>query len=326
MSLLKGKLNLSLWKTDPVDSMDKEEIIKKIEEMKFVDVSPTKEASQGFVPAFDIFDLEFKEEYTFLDGGLMFLGLRLDKKRIPPAIMKHEYKKALRAYLSAGSGSRKLTKQEKASLKEEVQAELFKKITAAPKMAEFLYDWRKGIIFLNSVSKDFVKLFPVMFEELFGNNTTLFELEDPYDFMDWLWYTGFYGEGDSLFLMEDNLLLKRGDSSIKFNNISPVDDTFKETFHKITSLASSSVKLLGDTHYNCTLSRDNSFLKAVELPKVTEDSEGEKLDRIGQLMERISFLEDFYEKIDKIFNLYAEFQKSEEREKLTEQIGKILGD
>lgn len=308
MPLVKGKLTLSVWETPPLTAIDAAAIIEGMEGWAFKEVEDSKEISQGFTTSLDLYNTSFEEHSTFLDNTFMFAGIRIDKKKIPPIVLKQEFKREMKDYYSRNPGlNRKLNKSEKEVIKEQAIANLLPKTIPTPKMTEFIYNWKKGVIYLNSSSKDFIHIFPVAFEKLFGVVPELKEAKhDPYNFVDWLFYQSL--STDTAFEIEDNLVLKDADRVVTFSNVEAQSGAFVDTFKNIPSIASSKVKLLGDTHFSCVLNNKDPFIKGLTLPKIDEEELEDGMGALGVLFERVGMVEEFYSKLSAIYAAYDEFK------------------
>jgi hypothetical protein len=103
-------------------------------------------------------------------GTLYVFSLRVDKRRIPPGVLKKHLTIAIQAELAKpeNSGKKHLSKERKKELKERVLSELIGHFLPIP--AEFNVIWDDRTVWFASTQGKMVNLFMMCFLETFGLN------------------------------------------------------------------------------------------------------------------------------------------------------------
>ncbi|MCX7019875.1 MAG: recombination-associated protein RdgC [bacterium] len=134
----------------------------------FRDIDPKKnpEYSIGWVNAFNPLDTHLKIEKT-LFGKYLVLGMRIDRKRLPPALLKARLTNAMRA-LAREKRVRKLSREDITGLKETLRAEMLASAGALTALFDAAWNYEAGEVYFSSASRkaseDFAELFGQTFE------------------------------------------------------------------------------------------------------------------------------------------------------------------
>ena len=125
----------------------------------------TEEKRLGWVSLTDILDTDF-ENANYALGDYLIFSLRIDRKLIPPKLMKIKLMEEERRFL-AQSGKNRINKQMAAGIKDKVKLELLTKLDAIPSFYDVCWAVGKNTIYFSSladkVADDFVDLFKKTF-------------------------------------------------------------------------------------------------------------------------------------------------------------------
>lgn len=146
------------------------EVLERLRKNAFQDIDATaEERSFGWVcfddwldPAFDAAPPE--------KGAYLAFSLRLDTRRVAPAVFKKYYQLALRQALAAvdDESKRFLSKDRKRELREQVALKLRARSLPVPAVFEVVWNTRDGLIWLASTNSKVRALFEDCFQQTFG--------------------------------------------------------------------------------------------------------------------------------------------------------------
>jgi len=146
-----------------------DKVLDQLTRYRFQDLDPSTGAHQafGWVNLTDPFGTEFAKTTIFYGEHLVGLTLRVDSINIPASQLKLHL--ARRATIKARSeGKEKLGKNEMASLKEDIQAEMSRKVLPTIKLYQMLYHSGSGRLWFFGKAKGIVQTFLELFHETFG--------------------------------------------------------------------------------------------------------------------------------------------------------------
>jgi hypothetical protein len=135
---------------------------------KFVPLAPEDEASEavGWCVIERPFDLDFEADRIFYDRFLV-LGLRVDKWRIPGALLRAQVADEEQRILSRGR-DKKLSRAEKDEIKLRVIARLRRKILPTSRAFDVLWDLDAGTVLLFTHSQRTTDELMALFQKTFG--------------------------------------------------------------------------------------------------------------------------------------------------------------
>lgn len=155
----------------------REVYLKHIRQRVFVPLSPEEEADErmGWCVVGSPLELELTHENVFYNSYLN-LGLRIDRWRLPPTLLKAQVVEAMQERLEK-TGKERLSKTEKEELQARVAVRLKKKLI--PTLRHFDLSWNldTGVAYFWSQSPKVVDQLLVLFEQTFGLD---FALYSPY--------------------------------------------------------------------------------------------------------------------------------------------------
>lgn len=129
------------------------------------------ERSFGWVCFDDLLDNTWKTAVP-QKGHYLIFALRLDTRRIPPAVMKKYFRLALdeaRRELAA-KGKKYITRDQKTEIKDRVKQTLLSKTLPVPAVFDVVWDSARNVVYLGSVSPKVRQLFEDQFSQTFDLN------------------------------------------------------------------------------------------------------------------------------------------------------------
>ena len=175
---------------------------------KAIDDSPGEDASLGFVRYGDYLDPNMALSNPFKEPFIA-VKLRLDARKIPPALMRAEVEKGTRDYQEKKAKRIKeeglilVSKDEKKEIRDAVKARLNQHTPPTPDTADVVWDYNANTIYLASSSKAFKEGLVTLFNKAFPDltlkeitplyKTSFVENVDIPDtvgmmFLTWLWH------------------------------------------------------------------------------------------------------------------------------------------
>lgn len=168
MGLVNGSVTYTKFKVEeelPKDFTDS--LNTRLSRHAFREIDPKKnpEFSMGWVNAFNPLDTHLKIEKA-LFGNYLVLGMRIDRKRLPLALLKARLAEAMRA-LAREKRVRKLSHDDIASLKETISAEMLAGAGATTAVYETAWNYESGVVYFSSASRKATDQFAELFGETF---------------------------------------------------------------------------------------------------------------------------------------------------------------
>ncbi|WP_028573811.1 recombination-associated protein RdgC [Desulfonatronovibrio hydrogenovorans] len=155
------------------------EIPDRLKKHKFKDIDQTAdERSFGWTSFDDMLDTNWSLASPH-KGHYLAFALRLDTRRIPPAVMKKHLRLALdQARMELESkGQKFVSRDQKKEIRENVQLKLFARILPIPAVFDVIWDTSAGTVYFGSTSPKARELF----QDLFTNTFELhLEPRNPY--------------------------------------------------------------------------------------------------------------------------------------------------
>lgn len=169
MGAFNGPITVSrLWiRGEPEDDF-RSAYEKTIRLRTFQPLKPEDEVDErvGWCAAGQALDLELEYEKIFKTHFLT-LGLRIDRYRIPPALLKAHLDEAATAYL-ARTGRERLSKAEKDDLVALTRTKLKRQLLPQMKVVDFVWDLSRGAGWFWSQSPTVIDKLTALFEQTFG--------------------------------------------------------------------------------------------------------------------------------------------------------------
>lgn len=146
------------------------EISRRLKSFAFVDIDQsTEERSFGWVSFDDMLDANWVAAGPE-KGPYVAFALRLDTRRIPPAVFKKHWMIALKESLArkGEEGKRYLTKDEKAELREQVRQRLLMRSLPIPAVFDVVWSVRDNRVYLATTNSKVRTLFEELFSRTFA--------------------------------------------------------------------------------------------------------------------------------------------------------------
>lgn len=171
MSFLKASCSFTRFRiTDSVPQALWGEIADRLKQYAFRDIDETSdERSVGWVSFEDMLDAEWRESPP-QKGAYIAFSLRLDTRRVPPAVLKKHTAVALKAEEARNreQGKKYVSRERKKELREQVDLRLRQRFLPIP--AEFAVVWNTGenIVYFASTQSKMIEAFQEKFCQTFN--------------------------------------------------------------------------------------------------------------------------------------------------------------
>ena len=307
----------------------------------------TEEKRLGWVSVTDILDADFKEA-NYVLGDYLIFSLRIDRKTIPPKLMKIRIMEEERQFL-AQSGKNRINKQIAGGIKDKVKSEILARLDPVPSFYDVCWALSQNTVYFSSLSDkvadDFIELFKKTFSLglirlLPGDNQQIAEKitgaalknEDASligrEFMTWLWFKSeerngriSLSSGDEIelhFLKRIALEAGEGEYSqgVVCSGLHAELKEGKEAIRQGKKVKEAGIRLISNQNeWEFTLKADNFHFQSLKLPVAEWDETGE--DPSGKILERIYLIENAAKTIDQLYIAFLKIRYSahwEERE------------
>ena len=155
---------------DPIESSLWAEIPGRLKAHGFRDIdASTEERSFGWTSFEDMLDPDWKGAPPE-KGAYLAFGLRLDTRRIAPAVMKKHLTLALEAYRRslAEQGRKSVSREERDEIKEQVKLKLMARSLPIPAVFDVIWNTQTNRILLGSTRDKIQEMFEELFFHTFG--------------------------------------------------------------------------------------------------------------------------------------------------------------
>jgi DNA recombination-dependent growth factor C len=168
MSLLKGTASFVRFTVEgklPDNSL--EYIAQRVVAYSFKDIDETyDEYSIGWVSILNMFDTKF-EYASYIAGDYIILTLRIDERKVAPAILK-KYLQKEEERIKREQQIPRLGRAVKAQIKERIKTELMRKAIPIPTTFELCWNLGNSTILFYTTNKKVHSVFEDFFRETFG--------------------------------------------------------------------------------------------------------------------------------------------------------------
>lgn len=294
----------------------------------------TEEKRSGWVSITDVLDADF-ENANYALGDYLIFSLRIDRKVVPPKLLKIKIMEAQRSYL-AQTGKSRLNKQTTTEIKDKVKLELLTRLDPVPSFYDVCWALGQNIVYFSSladkVADDFVDLFKKTFALNLirllpqDNSQILKKIAEAAvsreeasllgrEFMTWLWFkseerngkiTLPKGEEVDLSLLK-KIVLESGDGEyaqgVVCHGMHAELKEGKEAIRQGKKVKEAGIKLTADQNeWEFTFKADNFHFQSLKLParEFVEDDD----DPSGKLLERIYLMEKAAVTMDMLFDFF----------------------
>jgi recombination associated protein RdgC len=296
----------------------------------------TEEKRLGWVSLTDILDTDF-ENSNYALGDYLIFSLRIDRKLIPPKLMKIKLMEEERRFL-VQSGKNRINKQMASGIKDKVKLELLTKLDAIPSFYDVCWAVGKNTIYFSSladkVTDDFVDLFKKTFSlnlRRFSpqeNNLITKESESTKavsligrEFLTWLWFkseerngriTSPNGEEVELHFLK-RIALEAGEGEysqgVVCHGIHAELKEGKEAIRQGKKVKEAGIKLIhNQNEWEFTFKADSFHFQSLKMPST--DWQETQEDPSGNLLERIYLIENAVKTIDSLYESFLRIRYS----------------
>lgn len=146
------------------------EVEERLKRNAFRDIDTSaEERSFGWVSFDNMLDPDF-ELCPPEKGAYLAFTLRLDTRRVPPAVMKKHVTVALNEAMRAmrEQGKKFLTKEQKAEIRDQVELRLRARSLPIPACFDVVWDTNRQIVYIASTQSKLTELFEELFTHTFG--------------------------------------------------------------------------------------------------------------------------------------------------------------
>jgi recombination associated protein RdgC len=168
MGLLKGTLTFSRYRLqESLPGNFQDFIRRQIKRFAFQELSlGREEKSSGWTSLQNLLDTQF-EYANYSLGDYLAFSFRLDRKKVPPSLIKIKYLEAEKKALTA-KAKKFLSKGEKEELKERIHLELLSKAFPVPSFFDVCWSLSEGWVIFGSLSPKVAEEFEKLFKKCFN--------------------------------------------------------------------------------------------------------------------------------------------------------------
>lgn len=167
MGLMKGTLTFSRYRVmEPLPKNFHDFISRQLKQFAFRDLTSLgEEKSSGWTSLENVLDNRF-EYANYSVGDYLAFSLRLDRKAVPPALMKIKMMEAERKTLKA-KGRKVLSKGEKEEIRERVHLDLLSQTHPVPSFFDVCWSLSQNCVAFGSLSPKVIEEFEKLFKDTF---------------------------------------------------------------------------------------------------------------------------------------------------------------
>jgi hypothetical protein len=347
MGLLKGNFSFAQFHVEgqlPPDFLDF--VNNRIKANSFRETAKsTEEKRLGWVSLTDVLDADF-ENANYALGDYLIFSLRVDRKLIPPKLMKLRLMEEEKRFLTE-SGKNRVNKAMAAGIKEKVTLELMTRLDAVPSFYDVCWAVGQNKIYFSSLADKVADDFADLFKKTFSLNIRRFgPQENPLivskpgeakesstdssligrEFLTWLWYkseerngrvTIAKGEEVELnFLKRIALEAGEGEYSqgVVCHGIHAELKEGKEAIRQGKKVKEAGIKLIyNQNEWEFAFKADSFHFQSLKLPVMDWQETPE--DPSGHLLERIYLIENAVKTMNNLYESFLHIRFSAQWEK-----------
>ncbi len=300
----------------------------------------TEEKRLGWVSVTDILDADF-EEANYVLGDYLIFSLRIDRKMIPPKLMKIKIMEEERIFL-AQSGKTRINKQIAGGIKDKVKLELLSRLDPVPSFYDVCWALGQNTVYFSSLSDKVVDDFVDLFKQTFSLSLTRLLPQDNQligkkiaestikkeeasgigrEFMTWLWFKSEERNGRISLSPSDEvelnflkrIVLEAGEGEysqgVVCHGIHAELKEGKEAIRQGKKVKEAGIKLISNQNeWEFTLKADSFHFQSLKLP-IAEWTDAEE-DPSGKMLERIYLIENAAKAIDQLYDFFLNIRYS----------------
>ncbi|OPY87153.1 MAG: recombination associated protein [Smithella sp. PtaU1.Bin162] len=342
MGLLKGNFSFARFHvTGPLPKAFLNFVESRIKANSFREtLKSAEEKRSGWVSVMDILDADF-DKASYALGNYLIFSLRIDRKIIPPKLLKIKILEEERQFL-AQTGKTRIHKQMADGIKDKVKLELLSRLDPVPSFYDVCWALGKNTVYFSSLSDkitdDFIDLFKKTFSlgltrklpqdhELVAKNVAAGSAKQAEEalvgreFMTWLWFKSEERNGrislprgnevELNFARRIALAAGEGEYSqgVACHGIHSELTEGKEAIRQGKKVTEAGIRLIADQNeWEFTLKADNFHFQSLKLPPAEWQETSE--DQSGKLLERIYLIENAAGIIDELYNEFLSIHYS----------------
>lgn len=336
MGLLKGNFSFAQFHVDgKLPQAFLEFVRSRIKANSFRDrAKSTEEKRLGWVSLTDVLDADF-ENADYALGDYLIFSLRVDRKLVPPKLMKIRLMEEEKRFL-AESGKSRINKAMSSGIKEKVKLELLTKLDPVPSFYDVCWAVGQNKIYFSSLTDKVADDFADLFKKTFSLGVRRFlPQENPLiasktgegketladssligrEFLTWLWYKSeerggrialTKGEEVELNFLK-RIVLEAGEGEysqgVVCHGIHAELKEGKEAIRQGKKVKEAGIKLIyNQSEWEFTFRADSFNFQSLKLPVIDWQETPE--DPSGHLLERIYLIENAVKTMN---NLYESF-------------------
>jgi recombination associated protein RdgC len=296
----------------------------------------TEEKRLGWVSLTDILDTDF-ENSNYALGDYLIFSLRIDRKLIPPKLMKIKLMEEERRFL-VQSGKNRINKQMASGIKDKVKLELLTKLDAIPSFYDVCWAVGKNTIYFSSLADKVTDDFVDLFKKTFSSNLRRFSPQENNlitkesestkavsligrEFLTWLWFkseerngriTSPNGEEVELHFLK-RIALEAGEGEysqgVVCHGIHAELKEGKEAIRQGKKVKEAGIKLIhNQNEWEFTFKADSFHFQSLKMPST--DWQETQEDPSGNLLERIYLIENAVKTIDSLYESFLRIRYS----------------
>lgn len=296
----------------------------------------------GWTSLEDILDTSFSYA-RHVKGDFLLFSLRVDRKTVPPSLLKVEALTAERKYL-AETGKDRLYREQKQDMRDRLQLAILQKSLPVPAFYDICWSLSGKWLIFTALAENATLDFLEMFKESFGftpsplvpwgsvvntgTNSESIETEAPInpetigrEFLTWLWFKSeerngaidLPGQGDIEVVFLRRLVLESGDGinseTVTCHGANADLKEGKEALRQGKKIKEGRIRLRIDADaWEFTFKADTYGFQSLKLPETVEMADEKDLE--GRSLERIYLIERVIKTMDALFALFLTIRQS----------------
>ncbi len=331
MGLSKGTLTFTRYRvTGETPDSFAEFMDRQIKLFAFRELSAgTEEKSMGWTSLDNVLDTGF-EYANYSIGDFFAFSLRIDRRAVPPALLKLRVLQAEKDFLEE-KGLKKLYKGQREDIRETVKLGLLGRAQPVPSFYEVCWSVSGEWLIFGTLTEKVNEDFKDLFKRAFDLSLSQFLPWDPNalpegtplpgrEFLTWLWFKSeerggsimIPGRGDVEVIFLQKIVLESGEGeyseTVACRGLHADLEEGKSALRKGKKVTEARIQLgAGDEKFEFTFKADSFSFQSLRLP-VPTDTEEE--DRDGKILERVYLAEVAMKTMESLFALFLETRLS----------------
>ena len=299
------------------------------------------EKAAGWTSLDNPLDTDF-EYASYAQGRYLLFAMRVDRKSVPPSLLRLRILEAERKQL-AESGQKRLYREQREGIREAMRLDLLGKTLPVPAFFEICWSVPENTLLFCSLSDKVFDELQELFRDSFKVTPAPYLPWDPQgsavdpqsalppdvdpltigrEFLTWLWFKSeerggrilLPGTGECEVQFIRRLVLESGDGEyaeqVVCQGMHADLKEGKEALRQGKKISAARLRVAHDhTEWEFTFKADRFHFQSMKLPTLPEDDGGE-IDREGQLLERIYLVEKATGLMDQLFQIFAKIRLS----------------